>query len=443
MISTKFTFPPVRDGKHRAVMIILLCVLLAAILGGCSLLRVINEPRNASKTTETELPRLTETEPAESAQITATNKPTAKTSAPAPTARPALAPSNTAAFEDRISAIILAGLQDYAKEIKLDAALAEVRIPASMADATIERIFDLYQTIYFSHPEFYFLSGQAHSSYTLQHGAESTLEALTLKPGFIDSAADKTSAEIAQRQRQLLSKATEIAKAAKAKSNKPELQLLAIHDALVRLISYDETAASIPELNRERSHAASALLDGLALCQGYAASFQLVAQQLGFEVLMPTGTAGGVNHAWNLVRLGDSYYHIDLTYDDPTPDGGPDAPVEHVHFLRSDAQMRRTHIWNAADFPAAPADSAAYYHLNDLVVNNNNELMQSLDKLAEDLPQPVKKPVMLELLYTGEPPDFSTVEGMLEDALALNWYDGGINYRGRVDKDIILLEIVP
>lgn len=420
------------------------------------MLRVIYEPWSESKATEKQLPRLTETELTESKQTwlteaelgeseqtRPTSKRPAKTSEPAPTARPTLAPSTAAAFEARVSAIILVGLRDFAKEIKLDAALAEVRIPASMADATIERIFDLYQAIYFSHPEFYFLSGQAHSSYTLQHGTESTLEALTLKPDYVDSAADKSNAEIAQRQRQLLTKATELAKAAKAKSSKPELQLLAIHDALVRLISYDEAAASNPELNRERSHAASALLDGLALCQGYAASFQLVAQQLGFEVLMPTGTAGGVNHAWNLVRLGDNYYHVDLTYDDPTPDGGPNAPVEHVHFLRSDAQMRRTHIWTAADFPAASADSAAYYNLNNLVVNNRDELMQRLDKLVENLPQPVSEPVMLELLYTGEPPDFSAVEEMLNDALALNWYDGGINYRGRVDKEIVLLEIVP
>ena len=41
-----------------------------------------------------------------------------------------------------------------------------------------------------------------------------------------------------------------------------------------------------------------------------------------------------MNHAWNLIKIDGEWYHIDVTWDDPTPDLL--GRVNHVFFLISD-----------------------------------------------------------------------------------------------------------
>ncbi len=106
--------------------------------------------------------------------------------------------------------------------------------------------------------------------------------------------------------------------------------------------------------------------------------------------------------------------------------------------------MQQTHVWNAADFPAADQDAASYYRQQGLVVSNRDELQRQISKLVKALPEPVNEPQLLELLFTDRnPPRFSEVEEMLKAALTAGGYSGGISYRGRVDKNIVLLEAVP
>ncbi len=268
-------------GLSRTTGIFLLSLLLAAGLSGCSVLRLLNEPW--TQPTLPPVDRTYESQPESTTIESGYNTPPAETSkgrttgesvrplettASAASADPSLAPSQIDAFENKVRVLILAGLKNLDREVKLDSALAAVTIPASLSDAVIERVFDIFQDIWFSQPEFYFLSGQAHASYTLLHSSESTLKSLTLRPEFIDSASTETDAAIKKRQQQLLQKAAELAAQAKTAGSQPVERLLYIHDSLVRLIQYDTAAAEIPELNRERSNAASGLLDGLALCQG-------------------------------------------------------------------------------------------------------------------------------------------------------------------------------
>jgi len=84
------------------------------------------------------------------------------------------------------------------------------------------------------------------------------------------------------------------------------------------------------------SSAYSALVDKRAICDGYANVFTLLAQQFGLEVIKVSGIAepDGFNHAWNMVKVDGIWYHVDVTWNDPTPD--MPGYAGHEYLLLSD-----------------------------------------------------------------------------------------------------------
>ena len=81
-----------------------------------------------------------------------------------------------------------------------------------------------------------------------------------------------------------------------------------VHDALASAVTYDLTA----DMNQS---AYSALVNGKSVCAGYARAYQYLLQQLGIPCYYCTGYSGGY-HAWNIVKLEDGYYNVDVTWDD-------------------------------------------------------------------------------------------------------------------------------
>ncbi|WP_411349050.1 transglutaminase domain-containing protein [Paenibacillus sp. WLX2291] len=116
----------------------------------------------------------------------------------------------------------------------------------------------------------------------------------------------------------------------------------AIHDWVVRNVKYDETYT--------RYTAYEALHDGTAVCQGYALLTYELLRQSGIQNLIVEGTAGGELHAWNLVNLDGTWYHLDTTWDDPVPDQG--NYVQTSYYLLTDSQMKQDHNWTKT-YPAA------------------------------------------------------------------------------------------
>ena len=104
------------------------------------------------------------------------------------------------------------------------------------------------------------------------------------------------------------------------------------------------------------------LKEGKAVCQGYALLAQKMLTKLGIESLYVVGEAGGIGHAWNLVKLNGNWYHMDSTWNDPTPDRGPNN-VRYAYFLMSDQQLAKDHTWERANYPQAVDEQYAYMHI--------------------------------------------------------------------------------
>lgn len=107
---------------------------------------------------------------------------------------------------------------------------------------------------------------------------------------------------------------------------------LIIHDWLAVYCEYDKEnldRGNVPEI----SHSiAGALAEKQAVCDGYAKAYQYIMKQLGIPCHMTSSSA--MAHAWNILQLGGDYYHVDVTWDDPTWDCIGRA--RHDYFLLSD-----------------------------------------------------------------------------------------------------------
>ena len=115
-----------------------------------------------------------------------------------------------------------------------------------------------------------------------------------------------------------------------------------LHDWLIYNANYDYTYTHYD--------ASGVLLYGTGVCDSYARAYLMLMTAAGVDCMIVSGWAGGGSHAWNLVKLGGSWYHVDCTWDDPN-EGGYEY---HGYFCVDDETMALDHSWNR---PGAYVDS--------------------------------------------------------------------------------------
>ena len=91
---------------------------------------------------------------------------------------------------------------------------------------------------------------------------------------------------------------------------------LTLHDWLVSKCTYGEC-----DLFPNASHSIiGAFLYSKCVCEGYAKAYKYLADLIKMRCIVvtgkgihPDGTEGG--HAWNIIKLNDDFYHVDVTFD--------------------------------------------------------------------------------------------------------------------------------
>jgi len=120
----------------------------------------------------------------------------------------------------------------------------------------------------------------------------------------------------------------------------PHQKIRVLHDWVVLNTQYDMTF--------KRYSAYDILNGGSAVCQGYALLMDALLNEAGFNSIFVTGTIkpefrvntngltnGG--HAWNMVQVDGNWYHLDATWDDPTPD--QPGVVGYNYYMLTDAEI--------------------------------------------------------------------------------------------------------
>ena len=139
-----------------------------------------------------------------------------------------------------------------------------------------------------------------------------------------------------------------------------------IHDHLVTNIVYTYSSGIGNGTDAKADQKLrSALFQHQCVCAGYAKSFYFLCKAAGLDVVYVTGTAtngsgSSESHAWNKVKIGDNWYAIDVTWDDPLvydPDTGTSHDggdqVVYNYFLITDSDMAYNHTWDDTGLPIA------------------------------------------------------------------------------------------
>lgn len=112
------------------------------------------------------------------------------------------------------------------------------------------------------------------------------------------------------------------------KSMTPVQKILIVHDYITANYEYDTTYESrtLDSMVEQKK----------GVCQGYSYLFKYVLNKLGIECVTVPSTA--CEHMWNKVKLGDEWYNVDVTHDDPILNSS--ANINHTHFLLNDVEIK-------------------------------------------------------------------------------------------------------
>lgn len=132
----------------------------------------------------------------------------------------------------------------------------------------------------------------------------------------------------------------------------------ALYDWVVQNIDYGWKHADVlQETPREAYTPYGGLVDRMAVCLGYASSFQLLMEMAGMECITVVGAshASTGDHAWNMVRLDGEWYCVDATWDYAYRETMNGCEWRYFN-VTSDYMARTNHQWDYANTPEATAE---------------------------------------------------------------------------------------
>lgn len=163
---------------------------------------------------------------------------------------------------------------------------------------------------------------------------------------------------------------------------------VAIHNLIGETMKYAYKADGVTPEDTPWAHNVMGCAEKKAgVCEAYAYTFKYLCDQYDIECLTVTGKSGGVNHAWNVAKLGGLWYGVDCTFDDSA------SGVTHRYFGMSGSKMNGTHTADngtgARYLYALPAMAAANLAPVELYKNGTYvKLLVNVDAAVAEMRDP-------------------------------------------------------
>lgn len=238
---------------------------------------------------------------------------------------------------------------------------------------TSEDVRDAVNCVIYDHPEFFWLDGGIAWETNAVTGE---LQSITFDSEY-GLICDQS--KIASLESKAFKVADEIIAQAENLGSDYEKALF-VHDLLVNKITYSmslvDTRFSVPEGEQEPEAVSigcsmyGALVDNNSVCEGYAKAYQYIMKELGIECIYIPGKGNGEGHAWNAIKLGNEYYYVDVTWDDPVPNEGQSETLWYAYAFTTSEQFDTDHVAEVDEItlPVATATTYNYYRVNGIFV---------------------------------------------------------------------------
>lgn len=185
------------------------------------------------------------------------------------------------------------------------------RISLSAYNISVDSFSDFFVNFVNNHPEFFYLGGQYGCSYSGGMVIDATVQYIS----YDTSSMKKMVTTYENKVKKILSSVN---------SSWSNLEkALYVNDYLAINCEYDNSLSKFSSYN--------ALVEGTAVCQGYALAYLDLMKRMNIPCELVTSDK--LDHAWNLVKIGSSWYHVDVTWNDPVSDRYGRA--RHLYFLKS------------------------------------------------------------------------------------------------------------
>lgn len=229
--------------------------------------------------------------------------------------------------------------------VKIVRALEDLRTGLSVPYSNKDWAFKVFEYVLTDYPEMFWVKTEATFVTRLVNGSPSGYR-LDFK--YID---DGNKEIIQQKQIQIDQKTESIINYLNNFSTEHD-QAKGLYEYLIRNTVYDE--------NIKDQSMYSVLVRGRGVCAGYARSFQYLMNKIEIQSTVITGDlknqskpttsvnhplfSFSTGHAWNLVRIGDDWYHVDVTSGEAF---SSEKIYSYEFFLLSSDEIRRTHTINS------------------------------------------------------------------------------------------------
>ena len=174
----------------------------------------------------------------------------------------------------------------------------EENILLSATDVSL--LTGVYQAVINDHPEFFYLNGYTYTRFMQQD----KIKYITFSGRYLYD-----EAEVERRQAAIDRIVDE--KMAQLVKNDPYETVKAVYEYLILSTEYSMDSP-------DNQNICSVFLDKRSVCNGYAKAAQYLLNSYGIPCIIVNGTAMGNAHAWNIVEIYGAYYHMDVTWGDPS-----------------------------------------------------------------------------------------------------------------------------
>lgn len=270
---------------------------------------------------------------------------------------------------------LAAGIENFQEEIPVD----------STSQEQLEKVM---RVLIADHPEYFWTDGT--SSYTYQELPGGRAWNMEVRPEY----------QVGSQEAQTL-KAQIEAKADQWIQGAPEgdayEKIKYVYETLIDQVEYQENSP-------QNQNIRSVFLEGKTVCMGYSKAAQYLLKRMGIFCTLVTGTVTGEkpsSHAWNLVRIGEQYYYMDVTwgnpgYLNPVED---DAYISYSYLCCNEETLAPTHVPDdTIPLPSCQDDSYNYYK-NKGRWYDSFDWNQIYQVIQEDLVQGAE---MTELRFAGQ-----------------------------------------